>query len=53
MLAILFPFVSGQFHSLLPNNKRKFCLLPKNIMELVKNLKDSIEVVDERQNQVN
>ena len=52
MLAILFPFIREKHHSLLYNNKIIFYLPPQNTIELVKNLKDSIKIVDERKNQV-
>ena len=51
MLAILFPFIREKIHSLLSNNKIIFYLPPPNTIELVKNLKDKITVLDERQNQ--
>lgn len=51
MLAILFPFIREKIHSLLSNNKITFYLPPLNTIELAKNLKDKITVLDERQNQ--
>ena len=51
MLAILFPFIREKIYSLLSNNKIIFYLLPLNTMELVKDLKDKIKILDKRQNQ--
>ena len=48
MLAILFPFIREKIHSLLSDNKIIFYLNPLNTIELVKNLKDKITVLDER-----
>ena len=51
MLAILFPFIREKIHSSLYSNKIIFHLPTLNTIELVKDLKDKIIVLDERHNQ--